>query len=300
MSRAEHRAQLAALQVFITIAEQGSLRAAARVLGVNPPAVSHQLKAFEKRLGTPLFLRTTRSLTLTDAGQAVYDSSAHLLHAVEETLDSVRDTSRLRAGRLRITLPYRAWQLLIAPRMASFQAAYPGIELDLRIDEALLDLASHGLHAGIRLGDHLQDNQVAVRLSSQEPAAYVATPAYLARYGMPAEPRDLLHHLCIRHRQPSSGRIAAWRFVIENDEVSVEPDGTLIFDDLRTVVAAARQGLGIGWSLKRGVQDSLDRGELVQLLTAFTPARPGFFLYYPQSLRQLGLLRAFIEHFRQK
>lgn len=293
-----NRADLAALQTFVTIADQGSLRAAARVLGVNPPAVSHQLKAFETRLGTPLFLRTTRSLTLTEAGQAVYDGSAHLLQAAEETLDSVRDARRARAGRLRITLPFRAWQLIVAPGIDAFQAAYPGIELDLTIDEALVDLVAHGYHAGIRLGDHLQDTRVAVRLSESEPGAYVASPHYLQRNGVPATPQDLLDHDCIRHRQPTSGRIAGWRFITSEGDFAVEPYGRLIFNDLRTVVAAARQGLGIGWSLKRGVQEQLDAGTLVQVLETFTPTRPGFCLYYPPSVRQLGLLRAFIEHFR--
>ncbi|MES1935458.1 LysR family transcriptional regulator [Salinisphaera hydrothermalis] len=292
------RADLAALQTFVTIADQGSLRAAARVLGVNPPAVSHQLKAFETRLGTPLFLRTTRAVTLTDAGRAVYDGSAHLLNTVEETLEAVRDVRRARAGRLRITLPFRAWQLIIAPRIDAFQAAYPGIELDLTIDEALVDLAAHGFHAGIRLGDYLQDTHVAVRLSESEPGAYVASPQYLERNGVPATPRDLLDHDCIRHRQSTSRRMAEWRFMTSEGEFAVEPHGRLIFNDLRTVVAAARQGLGIGWSLKRGVQAQLESGSLVQVLETFTPTRPGFCLYYPRSVRQLGLLRAFIEHFR--
>ncbi|KEZ78977.1 LysR family transcriptional regulator [Salinisphaera hydrothermalis] len=292
------RADLAALQTFVTIADQGSLRAAARVLGVNPPAVSHQLKAFETRLGTPLFLRTTRALTLTDAGRAVYDGSAHLLNTVEETLEAVRDVRRARAGRLRITLPFRAWQLIIAPRIDAFQAAYPRIELDLTIDEALVDLAAHGFHAGIRLGDYLQDTHVAVGLSESEPGAYVASPQYLERNGVPATPRDLLDHDCIRHRRSTSRRMAEWRFMTSEGEFAVEPHGRLIFNDLRTVVAAARQGLGIGWSLKRGVQAQLESGSLVQVLETFTPTRPGFCLYYPRSVRQLGLLRAFIEHFR--
>ena len=293
-----NRADLAALQTFVMIAEQGSLRGAAKSLGVNPPAVSHQLKAFETRLGTSLFHRTTRSLTLTEAGRALFEGSGHLLQAIERTLDAVRDPRHAQSGRLCLTLPFRAWQLIVAPRMRAFQSAYPGIELDLTIDEALTDLAAHGFHAGIRLGDHLQDNQVAVRLSSSEPAAYVACPDYRDRHGLPTAPRDLLQHACIRYRRASSGRIAEWRFLTADGAITVNPAGGLIFNDLRTVVDAARQGLGIGWSLKRGVQPDLDAGDLVQVLQAFTPARPGFFLYFPQSARHLGLLRAFIEHFR--
>jgi DNA-binding transcriptional LysR family regulator len=292
------RADLSALQTFLAIAEQGSLRAAARVLGVNPPAVSHQLKVFEERLGTPLFLRSTRSVTLTDAGRALYEGSSHLLSAIEEALEVVREATKVRSGRLRITLPYRAWQVIIAPTIKAFQAAYPDIELDLTVDEALTDIIAHGFHAGIRLGDHLQDDMIAVRLSPSEEAAYVAAPDYLERHGVPTRPADLLGHVCIRHRQVSSGRISEWRFHGPGGEVSVAATGTLILNDLRTVVDAARRGLGIGWSLKRGVQEDLNRGVLVQVLADFTPSRPGFFLYFPKSLQQLALLRVFIEHFR--
>lgn len=293
------RPDLSALQTFLTIAQHGSLRAAARALGVNPPAVSHQLKTFEERLGTPLFLRSTRSVTLTDAGRTLYEGSSHLLGAVGEALDAVRDAAKSRSGRLRMTLPYRAWQVIVAPKIKAFQAAYPDIELDLTIDEALTDIITRGFHAGIRLGDHLQDNMIAVRLSHSEEAAFVAAPDYLGRHGVPARPEDLLHHVCIRHRQVSSGRISEWLFRSpKGEEVSVEAGGTLILNDLRTVVDAARRGLGIGWSLKRGIQEDLDRGALVQVLPEFTLPRPGFFLYFPKPVQQLGLLRAFVEYFR--
>jgi len=294
------RSDLAALQTFVTIAEKGSLRAAAQALGVNPPAVSHQLKSFEDRLGTPLFFRSTRSVTLTDAGRALYEGSGHLLGAIGEVLDAVRDTSAARSGRLRITMPYRAWQVIVAPKIGAFQEACPDIELDLTIDEALTDIVGHGLHGGIRLGDHLQDDMIAVPLSRSEEAAYVAAPDYLERHGVPERPEELLRHVCIRHRQVSSGRVSPWRFRGPEDDVSVEAPGTLIVNDLRTVVDAAVRGLGIGWSLKRGVQAEIDRGMLVQVLAGFTPPRPGFYLYFPKALQQFGLLRAFVEHFRAR
>lgn len=291
------RTDLAALQTFVTIAEKGSLRAAARSLGVNPPAVSSQLKAFELRLGAPLFLRSTRSVTLTDAGRALLERSEHLLGGLAEALDQTRNAGAARSGSLRITLPFRAWQLIIAPKLAAFRAACPGITLDLHIDEALTDIVSRGFHAGIRLGDHLQEDMIAVPLSRAEPAAYVAAPAHLDRHGMPRTPEDLLHHECIRHRQISSGQIADWRFLTPQGEVTVAVGGRLILNDLRGVVDAAVQGFGVGWSLRRGVTDEIEKGALVQVLEKFTPARPGLFLYYPKSLQQLGILRAFIDQF---
>ena len=292
------RSDLSALQTFIAIAERGSLRAAAWHLGVNPPAVSHQLKSFEDRLGTPLFLRSTRSVTLTDAGRALYDSAHHLLEGLAAALDTARDSADAPVGRLRITLPYRAWQLILAPRLAAFQAAYPKLELELTVEEGLTDIVARGFHAGIRLGDYLQDDMIAVRLSPAEQAAYVASPGYLARYGRPERPEDLLEHSCIRHRQVSSGQLSDWRFTGPEGERVVAVSGCLIVDDLRLAVEAARQGLGIGWSLKRGVEEDLQHGTLVQVLAEMTPCRPGFFLYYPKSLKALGLLRVFIDHFR--
>lgn len=292
------RSDLPALQTFVVIARLGSLRAAARVLGVNPPAVSHQLKTFEDRLGTALFLRSTRSVTLTDAGKALYEASSHLLATLEEALGTVRSAAKARSGRLRITLPFRAWQVILAPGISAFQQAYPDIVLDLTIDEGLADVVARGFHAGIRLGDYLQDGMTAVRLSPLEEAAYVAAPDYLDRYGVPAHPRDLLHHVCIRHRQVTSGRLSEWRFDTSEGGIAVDVDGPLIMDDMRAVVDAARLGLGIGWSLKRGVQADLDNGRLRQVLPQFTPSRPGFFVYFPKSLQHLGPLRAFIDHFR--
>jgi DNA-binding transcriptional LysR family regulator len=292
------RSDLSALQTFVAIAERGSLRAAARHLRVNPPAVSHQLKRFEERLGAPLFLRSTRSVSLTDAGRALYENSRHLLGGLEMALEGTKEMAGARSGRLRIALPFRAWQLIIAPRLGDFYEAYPGLELDLTIEEGLTDIVARGFHAGIRLGDHLQDDMIAVRLSQTEEAAYVASPDYLERHGTPQRPEELLRHVCIRHRQVSSGRLSEWRFMGENEEVAVAVGGALIVDDLRLVVDAARRGLGIGWSLRRGVQGDLDRGALVQVLPEITPPRPGFFLYFPRSLRQVELLRAFVEHFR--
>ncbi|MGL6210376.1 MAG: LysR family transcriptional regulator [Paracoccaceae bacterium] len=294
-----NRTDLAALQTFVAIAEKGSLRAAARHLGVNPPAVSAQLKAFEDRLGTPLFLRSTRSLALTDAGRALYDGSHHLLGGLDKALSQARTATRSRVGTLRVTLPFRAWQLIIAPRLTGFQAAYPGIDLDLTIDEGLTDILARGLHAGIRLGDYLQQDMIAVRLSPQEQGAYVASPDYLRHRGVPQRPEDLLHHACIRHRQISSGQIAEWRFTGSGGEVVVNVGGTLVLNDLRTVIDAASASFGIGWSLYRGVARHIDEGRLVQVLAKLTPPRPGFFLYFPKSLQQFSILRCFIEHFRE-
>lgn len=292
-----NRADLHGLRTFLAIADIGTLRSAADALGVNPSAVSQQLKTFEDSLGTALFVRNTRSVALTDAGRALRDRTHNLFAEIDAALTATRSAAGTTSGQLRITLPYRAWQLIIAPRIAGFRDTYPEIELDLSVDEELTDIVAGGFHAGIRLGDYLADEMIAVALTAPQAATYVATKEYLARQGTPETPADLLHHDCIRYRQISTGQIAPWRFIVDGADTEVEVTGNLVFNDLRSVVDAASRGLGIGWSLRAGVAGQIESGELVEVLADHTPDRQRFYLYYPKQLKSLNRLRAFIDHF---
>src|SRR5690348_5199388 len=182
------RLPLSDLEVFLAIAEAGSLRAAATALGVQPPAVSSRLKGFENRIGVSLFARTTRSVRLTEAGRALLRRARPALGDLRDALEEARGIGSARKGTLRLTLPYRAYQLVIAPKLAAFQQAYPEIELELSFSEGLVDIVGQGFHAGMRLGDYLEADMVAVRLTPGLKGAYVAAPAYLANHGRPAEP----------------------------------------------------------------------------------------------------------------
>jgi len=294
------RLPLSDLEVFLAIAEAGSLRAAAAALGVQPPAVSSRLKGFENRIGVSLFARTTRSVRLTEAGRALLRRARPALGDLRDALEEARGIGGARKGTLRLTLPYRAYQLVIAPKLAAFQQAYPEIELELSFSEGLVDIVGQGFHAGMRLGDYLEADMVAVRLTPGLKGAYVASPAYLAKHGRPAEPRDLLHHNCIRHRRISSRSIAEWEFKGREGLYSVAVKGNLIFDSLTAVVEAALAGLGIGWSLKPGVAAELADGRLVSLLDRHVPERPGFFLYYPRENARLEILRLFVAFVRHR
>lgn len=291
------RAHLLGLRTFHAIAEQGTLRAAAGVLGVQASAVSQQLKQFEDQIGTALFVRNTRSVVLTDAGRKLLQQTRHVLSEVDAAIDAVTMEAGAVSGSLRITLPFRAWQLVIAPRLEGFQDRFPDIELDLDIDEDLVDVTTGGFHAGIRLGDYLEDQMIAKVVSGPMQGAYVASPEYLEQFGPPKAPSDLLKHRCIRHRRISAGRIAPWEFMVNGELQTVAVKGSLIFNDLRSVIDAALGGYGIGWTLKAGVDQVLSEGRLVQILAEFTPERPRFFIYYPRQLRGLSRLRAFIDHF---
>jgi DNA-binding transcriptional LysR family regulator len=292
-----NRADLTGLRVFLAIAKSGTLRSASRELGVNPSAVSQHLKAFEEAIGVSLFIRNTRSVAFTDAGQNLFDRTHHLIAEVEAALEATRHAGGATTGQLRISLPFRAWQLAIAPRLAAFRELYPEIELDLSISEGLTDIVSNGFHAGIRLGDYLSDDMIAVALTSPQIGAYVASFDYLAQYGTPKEPADLLDHQCIRYRQISAGRIAPWVFDISGAETQLEVGGYLVFNDLRSIVDAAMAGFGIGWSLRAGVADQIDAGELTEVLSGYARPRPRFYLYFPKQLQDMSLLRAFIDHF---
>ena len=291
------RARLLGLRTFHAIAEHGTLRAAAGVLGVQASAVSQQLKQFEDQIGAALFVRNTRSVVLTDAGRKLFQQTRHVLSEVDAAIDAVTAETGAISGSLRITLPFRAWQLVIAPRLEGFQDRFPDIELDLAIDEDLVDVTTGGFHAGIRLGDYLEGDMIAKALSGPMQGAYVASPEYLEQFGSPKAPGDLLKHRCIRHRRISAGRIAPWEFTSRGELQTVAVSGPLIFNDLRSVVDAALRGFGIGWSLKSGVDQDLRQGRLVQVLSEFTPERPRFFVYFPRQLRKLPRLRAFIDHF---
>lgn len=292
-----NRVDLSGLRTFLAIADSGTLRSASDALGVNPSAVSQQLKAFEDSIGTALFVRNTRSVTFTDAGKTLYDRTHNIFTEIGAALDATRRTASAASGELRITMPYRAWQLAIAPRIAAFNMAFPDIDLDISVDEDLTDIVTGGFHAGIRLGDYLADEMVAVALTQPQAATYVATSDYLDQSGTPKTPADLLQHDCIQYRQISAGQIAPWRFVVDGAETQVAVTGNLVFNDLRSVVDAASRGLGIGWTLRDGVEAQIKSGELVEVLPDCTPDRPRFYLYYPKQLKSLTRLRAFIDHF---
>jgi DNA-binding transcriptional LysR family regulator len=282
-------------EVFLAIAESGSLRAAAAALGVQPPAVSQQLKAFERVIGVSLFTRTTRAVELTDAGRALLKRSGPAMRELSEALEEARGVGKATKGSIRITLPYRAYQLRIAPRLAAFQKKYPEVELELSFNEGFVDIVTERFHAGIRLGDCIDEDMIAVRLTPPLKGAYFASPAYFERHGRPKHPRDLLHHSCIRYRFIGSRRIAEWQFLGPEGMQSVAVKANLVVNSFQAVVEAALDGLGIGWSLRAGVQNELSSGRLETVLDRYVPVRPGFFLYYPKENARIEILRLFVE-----
>lgn len=289
------RVSVSGLEVFLMIARRGSLRAAGKALGIGPPAVSHQLKAFERHLGVDLFARTTRSLELTEAGAALFKRAGPAFADIKDALEDARGIGDAERGVLRLTLPWSAYKIVIEPVLSRFRLAYPDIQLDMSFDEALVDVVHEGFHAGIRLGDQLAPGMVAFRLTRPLQAAYSASPSYLNAHGRPKHPDELTQHDCIRYKFVTTQRIADWQFRQDGERFTVEPGAALIFDNFQAVVNAACNGHGIGWSLRAVVETELRSGRLESVLDGFVLEHPPFFLYYPEQNRRLGLLRVFLD-----
>ena len=293
------RLPLATLEVFAAIAQHGSLRAAADALGIKPSTVSHQLKALEEQLGTALFIRTTRSISLTEAGRALIRGAGPAFDQLSEALESARSTGHAARGTLKLAMPEFACHLFVGPRLKSFCTAYPEIELELSLTDALSDILGEELHAGFRLGDRVAQDMVAVRLTPPLPVAIVASPDYLATHGTPQTPHDLLDHNCIRYRFQSSGQIALWRFQSPEGEFSVDVRGNLITNTLPASVDLAQKGMGLAYTFKAYVAPRVDSESLQLVLDEFLTPTPGIFLYFPREYRSMMPLRLFIDHIKR-
>ncbi|PSL19387.1 LysR family transcriptional regulator [Shimia abyssi] len=290
------RLPLATLEVFTAIARHGSLRAAADVLGVKPSTVSQQLKSLEDQLGTALFIRTTRSVSLTEAGRALIRGAGPAFDQLGEAVQSARTTGHAARGTLKLALPEFVYHLFVGPVFKKFCAAYPEIEVELSLTDALSDILGEELHAGFRLGDRIAQDMVAVRLTQPLPLSVVGSPEYFAIHGTPQSPKDLLNHNCIRYRFQSSGRIAPWDFEAAGGGFTVDVKGTLVTNTLPSSVDLAKQGLGLIQTFQGYVAQEIQAGTLVPILEKQLGATPGIFFYFPREYRSMMPLRLFMEH----
>ena len=288
------------IEVFLTIVREGSMRAAAEALGVGASAVTLQLKSLEERLGIELLFRTTRSIELTEAGRVLFDAAApahrDLTYAVKKTREMAKSTT----GTLRLTLSRGAYIAALAPVLKPFLAKHPGINLDISWNEELVDIIKRGFHGGIRMGDVLEPDMIAVRITPPIEAAFFAAPSYLQTHGVPQHPRDLLDHQCIRHRHPSSGALREWWVTEDGQDTRIDPTTRLVFDSAAGVIQAACEGHGIGWSMKATMEDHLRTGDLQLLLASYAKDLPPFYIYYPEQNRRVECLRLLVEFLKDR
>lgn len=283
------------LEVFLTIVREGSMRAAADTLGVGAPAVTLQLKALEEKLGVDLLFRTTRSVALTDAGRVLFDAAAPAYRDMIYALKKAQNMARSTTGTLRLSMSRGAYIAAVAPVLETFQSQNPGISLDISWNEELVDIVREGFHAGIRLGDILEQDMVAVRVTGPLTPAFFASPAYLDKHGRPQRPLDLLDHHCIRYRQPTSGNVREWWVKEGGQDKRIDPPARLTFDTVVGVIQAAREGHGIGWSMRATMEEHLRTGELETVLNPFVKELPPFYLYFPAQNKRVECLRLFID-----
>jgi len=288
---------LEGVETFLAVARRRSFRQAAADLGVTPSAVSQAVRALEARLGAALFLRTTRSVGLTEAGQRFLDRAGPAFEELAAAGEAARALGGRPSGLLRLSVPRAATPLLLEPLIASFCEAWPDIELEIAASDDMVDLAAGGFDAGIRLGQFIAPDMVAVRLSPPFRLAVVASPGYLQRRGVPERLEDLAAHACLRMRL-TDGSIAPWRFADGQRAIEAVVSGPLIANDLTTLVGAASRGVGLAQVPGPLARSGIAGGALVPVLQAVAPQAPGVFLYHPGQRQMLPKLRAFIDHIK--
>jgi DNA-binding transcriptional LysR family regulator len=290
---------LAHFPVVLTVARRGGFAAAAATLNMSPSAVSHAVRSVEERLGQPLFARTTRSVALTEAGADFVATIGPALATVEESVERVRSAKGQVAGLLRINVPRLALPLAVTPAIIEMSRLYPDLTIEVISDEGLVDIVAAGFDAGVRLGEMIAQDMVAVRLTKPFMAIMVASPAYLGERGVPNSIADLSHHNCIGYRLISSAAAYAWDLQEDGQDVSVEVSGTVRVTDSFYARDLARKGIGIAYLFEPLVREDLRTGRLRQVLPAASIEEPGLFLYFPRYASQAPKLRAFIDVLRR-
>lgn len=282
------------LQAFIAVAERRSFRQAAEQLGVSRSALSHAMRGLESELGVRLLHRTTRSVSLTEAGERLLRRIDPLIGELNHALTDVFESREQLTGTLRINGSEGAIRQLLQTVVPAFLARYPSMELDLVAQGRFVDIVGEGFDAGVRLGEALERDMVAVRIGDDLRFIPVASPGYVRKHGRPAAPRDLLQHTCIRQRLPG-GKRYRWEFARHGRQITIDPPGALTLDSNTLMVEAAMAGLGIAYVPQAYAQAGLSRRRLVSLLDDWCPAIPGLYLYYPSQRHLAPGLRAFVD-----
>lgn len=284
---------------FMVVARERSFTRAAAQLGVSQSALSHAMRNLEARLEVRLLTRTTRSVAPTESGEQLFMRlSPHLLE-IEQELTALRDTRDRPAGNIRLTAGEHAMSAVLWPVLKPFMAQYPDINVEVTVDDGLTDIVDGRFDAGVRLGEQVAKDMIAIRIAPDMRMAVVGSADYLHRFGVPETPEQLDQHRCINMRLPTRGGLYAWEFERDGRELRVRVDGQLILNSLPQRIDAAENGLGLAYVPEDAVQDALAEGRLVRVLEAWCPAFAGYHLYYPsrrQHTSAFSLLIAALRH----
>jgi len=293
------RDSLEGVAIFVAAAEACSFSEAARRLGVSPSAVSQAISALEARLGTPLFRRSTRSLSLTDVGNDYLRTVAPALAQVKQAAEVASGRGGRPTGPLRLTMPRAPFDLLIAPMLGAFQDNYPGVNLEIAVEARLVDIVKDGYDAGLRYGNCIDKDMVATLVAPKSEAILVASPAYLRARSAPVMPADLLDHRVIACRSQGTGLVIPWTLRSASQAVQIAPPLATILHDLTSQIDLAVRGLGIVSAPAAMVADLLAAGQLARVLPEWSSQMEELYLYFPNRRQQSAALRAFVEFLRR-
>jgi DNA-binding transcriptional LysR family regulator len=292
------RGSIDGLPAFLLVAERRSFKAAAQELGVSPSAVSQTIRTLEERLGVALLQRTTRSVGLTEAGERFLHWARPALEGLGQAFDAVSSLAEKPSGLLRLNASRGLIGAVINGVLPSFLAANPGVQVEIWADDGFTDIVAEGFDAGFRMGESLEADMIAVRVSPPFRFAVVGSPDYFARHGTPQEPHDLIRFPCIRFRHTTSQSIYRWEFMAGNHPVNVVVDGPIIVNDTAVNIAASLNSIGLAYVAEPLVSKEIEAGLLETVLTNFLPMTPGVFMYFPSRAQAMPKLRAFIDHMR--
>jgi DNA-binding transcriptional LysR family regulator len=292
------RGDIADLTAFVAVADHLSFRTAASRIGITPSALSHTIRQLEERLGMRLLNRTTRSVSLTDAGHRLLERLRPAIAQIHGALEDLNGERQRPFGRLRIYAGHIPAAAIVAPAWGRFLCTYPDISLELRVDEGPIDIVARGFDAGIGPREWAAADMVAVRVMGPMKVAYVGAPAYFARRRPPRTPDDLVRHSCIQYRVVSDGPVLEWPLERNGQSHRMSPDGRVTVNNPDLAVRAAVDGLGIAYTLEALADPFLRSGQLVRVLEDWSPCSKGQFLYYPRNRQVSAALRALIEMIR--
>lgn len=294
------RDEMADLTAFVVVAEARSFTRAAGKLGLSQSALSQIVRRLEERLGVRLLARTTRSVAPTDAGQRLVDQLSPMLHELDQSIADLSEFRDKPAGTIRITTVEHAAKTVLNPAMAKLLGEYPDISVEITVDYGLADVVTDRFDAGVRLGEHVARDMVAMRISDDIPMCIVGTPGYFKLHTVPQTPKDLAEHRGINLRLPSSETLYAWPLVQNGEEMRVRVDGPLVFNTIDLIRDATLNGLGIACLPEDQVADALADGQLVKVLADAVPPLPAYHLYYPSRRHHSPAFKLFLDAVRYR
>jgi DNA-binding transcriptional LysR family regulator len=292
--------EFAELSALVAVAQERSFRRAAVKLNLTPSTLSHSLRSLEERLGVRLLVRTTRTVAPTEAGQALLDQIAPAFASIVAAVEGVNEFRDRPHGVVRLNVPMTAAITLLTPIFGAFARELPDVTLEVTVNEGFVDIIKGGFDAGIRIGEDLEQDMTAVRLTRDFRTAVVASPAYFEQRALPQSPYDLHAHRCIGYRLHGSGALFRWEFTRDGKQLTVAVAGPLILDSHELIIAAALDGVGLACVLEEAVADHLANGRLVRVLDEWCEPYPGFHLYYPMHRQGSRSLKALVDMLRAR